>query len=202
MKKRKPAMSLGFAAIFTLTFCSGQLEAQQEDPYKKGLAEHLVAAEAALYCAGWAPHCQQQMEMFGHSAARVPYVDCSPDGPNAPSAPGCIGKEVTRYPTWIFRTERHVGILTMDELAQRTGYPAQSAQSKAGLERCRSIENADSRLACYDALVQPKSAGTAPKQKSGEFKKIKLIDIKLDSEQLIGSRVSTDGFLQVIVLLC
>lgn len=95
-----------------------------EDPYLRGLAERLKESGAAFYGASWCPHCQEQKEMFGPAAQRLPYVECSPDGPNAPSAPACVAQGVRDYPTWIFRTERHTGVLSIGDLAQRTGYPA------------------------------------------------------------------------------
>ncbi|MFI5401140.1 MAG: vitamin K epoxide reductase family protein [SAR324 cluster bacterium] len=95
-----------------------------EDPYLSGLAERLKASGAIMYGASWCPHCQDQKAMFGPAAQRLPYVECSPDGPNAPSAPACVVQGVDTYPTWIFSTERHVGELSIEDLARRAGYPA------------------------------------------------------------------------------
>jgi len=97
-----------------------------EDPYLAGLAERLKESGAIMYGASWCPHCQEQKEMFGPAAQRLPYVECSPNGPNAPSAPACVVQGVDTYPTWIFGTERHVGVISVEDLAQRAGYPARA----------------------------------------------------------------------------
>jgi len=118
----------GFAAAIVLLLAlhySGIFSpaAGPEDPYLKGLAEHLKTAGATFYGASWCPHCQEQKALFGPSAERLPYVECSPNGPNAPAAPVCVAMGVNSFPTWFFGTERHVGNLTVDELAQKTAYP-------------------------------------------------------------------------------
>jgi uncharacterized membrane protein len=94
-----------------------------EDPYLRGLAEHLKTSGATFYGAAWCPHCQEQKADFGASAERLPYVECSPNGPNQPSAPVCVAQGIQSYPTWVFGTERHVGNLSVDDLVQKSGYP-------------------------------------------------------------------------------
>ncbi|MFI5399878.1 MAG: vitamin K epoxide reductase family protein [SAR324 cluster bacterium] len=123
------AVSGGLAAALVLLLhlhYSGVFSsaAGPEDPYLRGLAERLKESGATFYGASWCPHCQEQKAEFGPAADRLPYVECSPDGPNAPFAPACVAQGVDTYPTWIFPTERHVGVLSIEELAQRTGYPA------------------------------------------------------------------------------
>jgi uncharacterized membrane protein/Zn ribbon nucleic-acid-binding protein len=97
--------------------------AGQEDPYLSGLAAKLTESGAMFYGASWCPHCQQQKAMFGASEERLPYVECSPGGPRAPSAPSCIRARVETYPTWIFANgDRVTGVIPLSELAQRVGY--------------------------------------------------------------------------------
>ena len=55
-----------------------------EDPEARALAIHLSKTGAKMYGAFWCPHCQQQKAIFGASANRLPYVECSPNGQNAP----------------------------------------------------------------------------------------------------------------------
>jgi uncharacterized membrane protein len=110
------ALFLHFSGVFSKS-------AGPEDPYLKGLAEHLKASGAVFYGASWCPHCQEQKAMFGASAARLPYVECSPNGPQAPQAGVCVAQGVHSYPTWTFGQAEHSGTISIEELAQRTGYP-------------------------------------------------------------------------------
>src|SRR4029434_4606860 len=60
-----------------------------EDPMIRALAAHLTDEGVLFYGVSWCPHCQEQKRLFGASARRLPYVECSPAGPNAPQAPSC-----------------------------------------------------------------------------------------------------------------
>jgi uncharacterized membrane protein len=93
-----------------------------EDPRLRALAEHLDAIDARFYGASWCPHCQQQKQLFGASARRLPYVECSPEGPRAPQADACREAGIEGYPTWIIGGERHPGFLPLDELARLSGF--------------------------------------------------------------------------------
>jgi uncharacterized membrane protein/glutaredoxin len=93
-----------------------------EDPWIRGLAEHLVKTNAKFYGASWCPHCVEQKESFGASASRVPYVECSPGGPKGPSAPACVEAGIKSYPTWIISGQRYVGTQTLENLAQHSQY--------------------------------------------------------------------------------
>lgn len=107
-----------------------------EDPYLKGLAQHLQQVDATFYGASWCPQCQRQKELFGASAERLPYVECSPGGRSAPRAGVCLRAGVDRYPTWIIDGRRHIGVLEPEELARRTGYrrPASDSPTPARAE--------------------------------------------------------------------
>ena len=101
-----------------------------EDPYLRGLATRLAASGAAFYGASWCPHCQQQKAMFGASADRLPYVECSPGGPEAPVAGACLDAGVKVYPTWVFvNGERLTGLQSTSDLARQVGYEAEPAQA-------------------------------------------------------------------------
>lgn len=89
-----------------------------EEPGIRGLAEHLAKTSAKFYGASWCPHCADQKEMFGSSAQRLPYIECSPYGPRAPQASLCNEMKIKSYPTWIINGRRYVGVLTLDELAR------------------------------------------------------------------------------------
>jgi uncharacterized membrane protein len=100
-----------------------------EDPWVRGLAEHLTSSGAKFYGTYWCPHCAEQKEMFGGSVKRLPYIECSPGGPSAPQAAECNAKNIQSYPTWIVNGERLTGTQSLEALAQASKYnPAQSGK--------------------------------------------------------------------------
>lgn len=78
---------------------------------------------ALFYGAFWCPHCRNQKAMFGDSADKLPYVECStPDQKS--QLPVCIDKKVTGYPTWEFADgSRLDGEVPLETLAAKTGCP-------------------------------------------------------------------------------
>jgi len=96
-----------------------------EDPKVQALAEYLADKGALFYGAEWCPHCQEQKRLFGASAKRLPYVECSVTGPNGPQSPSCNIAGIQTYPTWFINGRMYsVGqVLTLAELAQATGFP-------------------------------------------------------------------------------
>lgn len=95
-----------------------------EDPVVQALAEHLESSGALFYGASWCPHCQQQKALFGASAGRLPYVECSPGGQNGPQSASCNAAGIQSYPTWVINGRRYVGqTMTLIELANATAFP-------------------------------------------------------------------------------
>jgi len=64
----------------------------------------------------------EQKDLFGASADRLPYVECSPQGRGGPKAPVCIKEKIKSYPTWFIRGQKHAGVLQPDRLATLSGY--------------------------------------------------------------------------------
>ena len=93
-----------------------------EDPWVRGLADHLSKNGAKFYGASWCPHCTEQKEIFGSSVKRLPYVECSPGGPGTPQAPVCTKAGVESYPTWTINGQRFVGNQSLENLAQASNY--------------------------------------------------------------------------------
>lgn len=93
-----------------------------EDPRSRALAIHLSNYGAKMYGASWCPHCQQQKEMFGLSASRLPYVECSPGGQGQPQAAICRNLGITIYPTWIIDGKRTSEVMSFQQLAEATGF--------------------------------------------------------------------------------
>jgi uncharacterized membrane protein/glutaredoxin len=99
-----------------------------EDPWIRGLVEHLAKTDAKFYGASWCPHCAEQKDLFGPSSSRVPYIECSPGGPRAPQAPACNDAGIKSYPTWIINGQRYSGIQSLDSLAQYSNYKSEGAK--------------------------------------------------------------------------
>jgi glutaredoxin len=121
------AKSLGAAGVVVLAihlhYAGVWGEAQgPEDPWIRGLAEHLTKSDAKFYGASWCPHCMEQKKLFGSSVKRIPYIECSPAGPQGPLAEICKEKNIQSYPTWIINGQRTTGVLPLDTLAQLSKY--------------------------------------------------------------------------------
>lgn len=93
-----------------------------EDPRLAALADHLKQREAKFYGASWCPTCQEQKELFGRAAERLPYVECSPQGRNGPVAFACVSANVSAFPTWIIRGRTYPQLMPPEELASRSGF--------------------------------------------------------------------------------
>ena len=96
-----------------------------EDPWIRALAEHLSRSDSKFYGASWCPHCAEQKKLFDGSVNRIPYVECSPGGPNAPQAEVCSNKNIQSYPTWIIDGQRYTGVQPLDALAQLSHFQYQ-----------------------------------------------------------------------------
>lgn len=98
-----------------------------EDPMARSLAVYLSDSGAKMYGAYWCPHCQEQKEMFGAAAWRLPYVECSPDGQGRPQAPVCHSLNILSYPTWIINGQRYEEVMNLQRLADLSGFKAPPA---------------------------------------------------------------------------
>jgi uncharacterized membrane protein len=94
----------------------------QEDPRLSALAEHLAKIDAKFYGAYWCPACEEQKKLFGASAHRLPYIECSPGGRRAGQAAICNNAGIRVYPTWLINGQRHEGLLSLQELGRLTGF--------------------------------------------------------------------------------
>jgi glutaredoxin len=92
-----------------------------EDPWIRGLAEHLSRTDAKFYGASWCPHCIEQKELFGSSGRRLPYIECSAGGAGKQTAV-CNEAGVKNYPTWVIDGQRYTGTQSLDALAQYSKY--------------------------------------------------------------------------------
>ena len=95
---------------------------QAEDPTTRALAVHLTSVGAKMYGASWCPHCQEQKDIFGASARRLPYVECATGPQGSPQAAPCRAAGVRTYPTWIIGGQRFEEVLSQTRLAELTGF--------------------------------------------------------------------------------
>jgi thiol-disulfide isomerase/thioredoxin len=96
-------------------------ERQPDDGRYDGFASCLSEKGAIFYGAFWCPHCQSQKKLFGSSASKLNYIECStPDG--RAQTPVCIDRSVKSYPTWEFADgSRELGEVSLAKLAEKTG---------------------------------------------------------------------------------
>jgi len=91
------------------------------DPYQTALAKHLGQIGAVMYGSFKCTHCIDQKNMFGDAFKYVKYVECHPQGPDAkPSL--CFARGIQNYPTWEINGAYYQGTLSLDRLAQISGY--------------------------------------------------------------------------------
>jgi uncharacterized membrane protein len=93
-----------------------------EDPKARALAIHLSRSGAKMYGASWCPHCQEQKELFGLAASRLPYVECSTGPQGSPQTAICRSLNIMIYPTWIIDGKRTEEVMTFQQLAEATGF--------------------------------------------------------------------------------
>ena len=113
---------LALMALSGLAVISGGAQARGEyDTFASCLAEK----GATFYGAFWCPNCAAQKELFGASAKKLPYVECSPPNRRGQYAV-CRDAGIARYPTWEFADgSREEGVLPLEVLAEKTGCPLQ-----------------------------------------------------------------------------
>lgn len=100
----------------------GVLDRRPENPRLVALADHLEETGARYYGASWCGSCARQDRLFGASAPRLPYVECSPAGRGGPTARECVEAGVTSYPTWQINGLLHPGVQTPQDLARLSGF--------------------------------------------------------------------------------
>lgn len=107
----KKIILIGILAVF--------LAACASEKYNE-FAQCLTDKDVKFYGAFWCPHCARQKELFGSSFDKVNYIECSlPDKSGQTEV--CSSANITNYPTWDFGDERKQGLLTLQQLSQKTG---------------------------------------------------------------------------------
>ena len=74
------------------------------------------------YSAYWCPNCLNQSELFGKQAYKeLNVVECARDGKNSQTQL-CIDKKIKGFPSWEINGEIIIGVQTLEELSELTGY--------------------------------------------------------------------------------
>lgn len=107
----------GLVSAGLLAGCSSSFP----NAFEAQLANHLTDTGAKMYGAYWCPHCATQKEYFGGAAAKIPYVECDPEGVDN-QAELCSELEITAYPTWIIEGEYYTGTQPLRALAEASGF--------------------------------------------------------------------------------
>ena len=117
-QKRTTWILIGLVLIGLVAY--GVWQSRRPGQYDQ-FAACLKEKNAIFYGAFWCPHCRDQKKLFGKSAKRLPYVECStPNGNSQTSI--CKEKKVENYPTWEFGdNSRETGLVPLAKLAAKTG---------------------------------------------------------------------------------
>ena len=85
-------------------------------------AKYLKENGVVKYSAYWCPNCLNQSELFGKQAYKeLNVVECSRDGKNSQTQL-CIDKKIKGFPSWEINGRIILGVLTLEELSDLTGY--------------------------------------------------------------------------------
>ena len=86
------------------------------------LAKYLNVKGVVKYSAYWCPNCLNQSELFGkHAYKELNVVECARDGINSQTQL-CIDKNIKGFPTWEINGKLILGILSLKELSNLTGF--------------------------------------------------------------------------------
>ena len=86
------------------------------------LAKYLNDKGVIKYSAYWCPNCLNQSELFCKQAYReLNVVECARDGINSQTQL-CIDKKIKGFPTWEINGKLILGVLSLKELSNLTGF--------------------------------------------------------------------------------
>ena len=86
------------------------------------LAKYLKNKGLIKYSAYWCPNCLHQSELFGKQAYKeLIVVECARDGKNSQTQL-CIDKNIKGFPSWEINGKIILGVQTLKELSNLSGY--------------------------------------------------------------------------------
>ena len=90
--------------------------------YSVDLAKYLKKKGVVKYSAYWCPNCFDQAQLFGKKAYKeLNVVECAQDGKNSQTQL-CINKNIEGFPSWEVNGKIIIGVQSLSELAELTGY--------------------------------------------------------------------------------
>ncbi|GIW92177.1 MAG: hypothetical protein KatS3mg110_0218 [Pirellulaceae bacterium] len=91
-------------------------------------AKALSAAGVKFFGADWCPFCNQQKALFEDGARFLPFIEVT--NPDRTLNDVGVANNITAFPTWEFPDgSRATGVLSLDELSQRSGVPIPTGES-------------------------------------------------------------------------
>ena len=85
-------------------------------------AKYLKDVGVVKYSAYWCSNCLNQSELFGKQAYKeLNVVECTKDGKNSQTEL-CLDKGIRAFPSWEINGKIIVGVHTLKELSELTGY--------------------------------------------------------------------------------
>jgi hypothetical protein len=101
----------------------------QSSPAKIALALYLKQTGAKFYGTHWCGYCAKQKQLFGQEAVnQLNYVECDAQGQN-PQPDLCQKATIKALPTWEIKGQQYPGLLSLEELAQLSGYQGYSTSA-------------------------------------------------------------------------
>ena len=86
------------------------------------LAKYLKDKGVVKYSAYWCPNCLNQGELFGKQAYKeLNVIECARDGINSKTQL-CVDKRIKGFPTWEINGKLILGVLSLQELSNLTGF--------------------------------------------------------------------------------
>jgi len=75
-----------------------------------------IGEHSVLYVQTGCIHCKEQEDLFGDNVKYLNIVDCLED------VQVCINLSIEATPTWIINNQKYVGVQSIEELKELTGY--------------------------------------------------------------------------------
>jgi hypothetical protein len=99
--------------IFFNNFNGGTIQDTPAEEVAKWIGDHSV-----LYVQTGCIHCKEQEDLFGTNVRFLNIIDCiKPENKQI-----CIDAGIEGTPTWIINNQKYVGVKTINELKELTGY--------------------------------------------------------------------------------
>lgn len=114
-------VALVAAVVFLLGGYAASRPPAGAQPYAEALARHLTASGVTMYGAYWCSACTNQKALFGKAAGLLPYVECDARSPIGQTQ-RCVAAQIRAFPTWDIAGRRYEGVLSLEQLAQLTGF--------------------------------------------------------------------------------